>query len=480
MPDIDLPDLPDEAELPVIDSMVSVEISDDEISAYMLLTEASGGGASLSLEEILEAISDTGVCYGLIESTVRSIVVNKAYNKKICIARGTAPVHGEDGTITYHFTPSDELMPAVNEIGETDYKDMGLVRNIYIGTLIAEITQPVPGRDGVSVRGEVIKHVPGKEIKYTPGAGTVMSEDGSEVYAALDGNLNWQKDRFVVDETLVIKGGVHPGTGNIDFMGDVIVKGEVMENFTVKSGKSINVQGTVTQANLIAEGDITILLGAINSDIEAKGSVKANFFQNTKIHCEGDLSAQSFVVCDVYCGGEFSATSGKGAVVGGRYVALGGFAANIIGSENFIKMRVTLGDSAVLAEEKLELEHGVYEAEENCRKLVQVIDLLQEHKRKIGALSPDRESMLAVAIRSRFTYQRQTKQMQARIAEIDASLREVMVHSITVKREIWPGVTVRVGVASALIEKHTTKTLIKEGEDGTLEFAPLTGGKKTT
>ena len=65
--------------------------------------------------------------------------------------------------------------------------------------------------------------------------------------------------------------------GNIDFIGDVVIKGMVNDGFKVKSGKSITVMGNVYAATLEARQNIIIKQGAINSQLEAGGDVRVGF-----------------------------------------------------------------------------------------------------------------------------------------------------------------------------------------------------------
>jgi uncharacterized protein (DUF342 family) len=290
----------------------------------------------------------------------------------------------------------------------------------------------------------------------------------------VSGNLVWQKGCFSVEETLVIKENVDVSTGNVDFIGNVLVKGNVAENFTVKSKKNVTVNGSAMSATIIADGNIDISLGSVNSDIVAQGDVKLGFCESSKVECQGNFSSQSVIAGEVYCGGFFNATGGRGVVFGGKHTAIAGFTANIIGSESYTKTQVTLGNSAVLTEEKLELTNKIRDLEERTKKLLQVAEVLQEHKKSIGPLSADREAMLTTAIRSRFTFQREIKMLSMRISEIEKELDSVTDQNIYVNQHIWPGVTVRIGTELLIVDRHMTKIKIGKDPDGHLAYLPHT------
>jgi cytoskeletal protein CcmA (bactofilin family) len=75
---------------------------------------------------------------------------------------------------------------------------------------------------------------------------------------------------------LVIPGDVNPETGNINFNGDVHIKGSVMDNLKVIADGDIIVSGNVLQANLIAKGSIDIAGNIISSKITAGTAVINN------------------------------------------------------------------------------------------------------------------------------------------------------------------------------------------------------------
>lgn len=76
----------------------------------------------------------------MIESAVSEAVEQRRYGENVCVARWKPPVNGVDGTIEYYFKKESTFKPIEDENGNVDYKNLGLVRNIYHGTPIAKIT----------------------------------------------------------------------------------------------------------------------------------------------------------------------------------------------------------------------------------------------------------------------------------------------------------------------------------------------------
>jgi len=264
-------------------------------------------------------------------------------------------------------------------------------------------------------------------------------------------------------------------TGNIDFIGDVVVKGNIGENFSVASKKSVTVFGSAINAKITADGDIEIKTGCINSSVTGKGNIKIAFCESSTIDCAGDLVSSSFVSCNVFCQGTVSAISGKGIIIGGKMTCLKGIVANIIGSESFAKTHLTLGNGAILSEEKLELEKKEASLTEQIGKLQQISTMLNEHKKKLGGLAPDREDMLSSAIRTRLKYSNDVKLIKKRIAEIDASILSTYNLNIEVRKELYPGVSVRIGTNRIKVENKNTRCRVYANSNGEIEIKPITG-----
>ncbi len=457
------------------DSLALITISGDGLNASLTITEPQNGGTELTLEDVMKEINTTGVTFGIKKDVVADMVERGIYDKKTIIATGIEPVDGIDGYIEYFYEPSSDLAPKTAEFDEVDYKNLGLVKNIYKDTPILKVVKPQEGTDGMDVSGLVITPMPPKSATCKVGGGTILDEETGELRAAVDGNLTWEKDHFNVAEDLIIKENIDVSTGNIDFIGNVIVKGEVRENYTVKSGKNITVNGSVIGATLIADGDVNLSMGCINTDVIARGNVKIAFCEGSKIQCDGDIMSASFIMCDVFCGGKLSAITGKGVIVGGKYTAIEGMTANIIGSETYTKTRITLGNGAVLNEEKLDQQGRIRELEIQINKLIQVVELLQAHKKTTGQLSPDREAMLSSAIRTRFTNQKEIKQRMVRISQLEELLAESQELYVVAKKTLWPGVTIRIDSDIITSEQCYTRTSVGRNGEGELSFLPMTG-----
>lgn len=453
-----------------VHAVVEISVDPNLTTAFMEVAAPQNDGMDVTLAQIKSAITEKGIYYGIFEDALSTIVENKRYGENICIARWQPPVDGVDGTIKYHFDKDSVIAPVEDEHGTVDYKNLGLVKNIYKGTPIADITMPTEGEPGKDISGKPVPQHIGVPVSINLGNGTVLTEDGMQIIASVDGNLRYLGGAFVVEEELLVRGDVDVKTGNIDFIGNVIIKGNVLEGYSVISKKNITINGTVTSATIKADGDITIRLGSINSDIECKGNVKLGFCENSNIHCELDVEAATFVGGEVYAGQNILAT-GKGVMVGGKYTALKNIEAATIGSEGYTKTVLTLGNNAVLSEEKDQLTHKNEELEDKVDQLGKILTSLTELA-KVGKLSPEREHMKVEAMKSRFQLQGEIKRNQARIADIERTLELKQNLSVSCRKEFYPGVMIRINSFIHQVNVYTSRSKAAIGEGG-IVFLPL-------
>ena len=83
----------------------------------------------------------------------------------------------------------------------------------------------------------------GKSVPLPKGRNTEITEDGDTLIASMPGHVEFSGSTFQVKPVLDIDGDVDFSTGNIKFVGDVNIKGDVLSGFTVRSAGNIQVGG---------------------------------------------------------------------------------------------------------------------------------------------------------------------------------------------------------------------------------------------
>ena len=330
-----LPKTPDDP-CPNVDARVAVFMTRDQLAAWLFAYPPIGEGQELSKEMLSKAISDSGIQYGLDEALLESLPEKgDRYFNLFPLAQGDAAVHGKDGSVVDLFARKIEREVSVDEFNQVDYSSLNLVQNVEEGQVICRIILPTEGVPGKTVQGKEIPARNGRPAVAPQGRNTEVSEDGTKLVAAKTGHVEFNGRSFQIKPVLDIPGNVDYSTGNINFLGDVHVRGDVSVGFVVRAVGSVRVDGTI-EGTVEAGADLVVgrgILGGPNSVIRAHRNVFAKYMENSRVHARENLQADCIVNCDVYSDGMVQVCTGRGIILGGRVSAGQGVTASVVGSK---------------------------------------------------------------------------------------------------------------------------------------------------
>jgi uncharacterized protein (DUF342 family) len=153
---------------------------------------------------------------------------------------------------------------------------------------------------GVTVLGQPISPEPGKDIIVNPGKNTHLSSDGLELISDVDGYLYRDKGFICVGQLYIVKGNVDFHSGDIDYHGDVLIRGSVLPDFKIKAGGSVTIEGDVEAADVIAKaGNVRIrggIFGKGKAHIQApKGILETRFCQDCRLEAGRTLKVDKYI-----------------------------------------------------------------------------------------------------------------------------------------------------------------------------------------
>lgn len=426
-----------------IDGHISVLVDEQFLWAKVIVTKPENGGREVTFDDVMAELEKNKVFVNINEDKIMEYLDNlPGGDQGITVAEATPAEDGEDGQINYAFDPKSEFKPSIDEeTGIVNFKELGRVKNIRKGKLIATIKENTNGTPGKDIRGFEIKPVPGKPAKYFVGAGTVQDTEKTRIYAANDGNIRWEKDRFIVDTVVTIAGNVDASIGNIDFVGDVVIKGGVLEGYRVK-GKNVTIKENVTNATVEGTESITINSGAVYSKLSCEGTIKMSFAENCDIFCKGNLESKSMVNCSVLCENEVIVTGGKGIIVGGECIAYKNITANQVGSESYTKTTINLGNTAALMKTHKELTDNFKTLNDNYKKLKNLYEKLNDLK-NVQPLTPQQEVARKQAFLFVMNERNTLADMSDRIEINEKILAKSRLLQLIAKKRCYPGVTIK-------------------------------------
>lgn len=223
-----------------------------------------------TLEEIKREITKKGIVFGLIEENIQKCSQEKN-SLNVLIAKGTTCLNDEDDKININFQTEKNIENfAEDNKGKIDFKSIGSVSAVYNDDILAVRITGKIGHDGKDIFGKEMKHKTGKKIRLKVGTGCTLKDENT-VVASISGKPCIKNNTFYVYEIHEIVQNVDLTTGNIKFIGDVIIHGDVKEGMKVEAGNSIIVEHNIEQAELIAKGNIQVKGNVISSTVVAGG-----------------------------------------------------------------------------------------------------------------------------------------------------------------------------------------------------------------
>jgi len=242
---------------------------------------------NITQEDISFMLAEKAVVYGIDYETIDEILDNGIYGQEFIIATATPPVAGKDAVVAEIIPIDPDAKPFLNEDGSADYKKWDNIRQISKGEVICTRTPPTPGIPGTSVYGHPLSPTPGEDIGLPVGMNTKAIDNETKLVASIDGFLYRQGRNICIGSIYIIKGDVNYKTGNIEYSGDVLVKGNVNTGFSVIADGNISIEGFVESAHIESKSGNVFLKSSVfglnHAIIIAQKNINAQNIQDTKI-----------------------------------------------------------------------------------------------------------------------------------------------------------------------------------------------------
>ena len=435
---------------PSADAIFVIDISSDEMKATATINPPSLGGADITSEQIKKALTQQGVVAGISDEKIQTLIDSPIYNEPVVVAEAVLPVDGNDAYITYNFeTDRSKLRAKQAANGQVDFKELNLIQNVVEGQPLAQKVLAQQGKAGKTLYGRYLEAKNGKDIQLPLGKNVRVDTDGRTILADANGQVLLINDKVCVEPIMEVE-GVNIKTGNITFLGTVIVKGAVEDGFNVKASGNIEVSGTVGKCTLESDGDIIVSSGVIGRDegkIVCGGSLWAKFIQNTTVQVE-----ENVIVTDSIMNSEVSAQkkiilNGKRAqITGGNVFATECVLAKNIGSEGGGTETVISVGYDPRAKKRLE---ELLEMQNNNIKALDDLELnistLENMKKVRKSLPKEKEESLISLNEQKNEIIEENIQYNAEIEKIQARLRELKnIGKVYVAGTVYSGVKIYV------------------------------------
>ena len=330
------------------------------------------------------------------------------------------------------------------------------------------------GKAGRTVTGKIVSATHGKDIDPPLGPNTRLSDDGRSIIAVTNGLAKLQAGRVTVEPVYVVDGDVDIKEGNVNFLGTVIVRGNVADGFNVNAAGDIEVMGSVGRSMLDAEGDIIVhqgIAGKSEGSVKAGGSIWSKFIENVTVQSgnmiivsDGMINSTVYAEQRIVCRGR------RASVVGGHIRTAREVDAKSLGSVAGMETVVEVGYDLRSREQLLVLEerNSKLTTELDALKLdMQTIQNMRKAKRSI---SKEKIQHYASMKARRLEIEKDRKKVSKEMQKLHEYLSELKLRGrVSVSGTVYPGVKVCIKDA-ALPIRHEMQAVTYVLEAGQIKI----------
>lgn len=361
-----------QGEPPDLEEEAVICLSKDAMVAWLLLFPPVGAGRKRTMLQLLQVLSSHGVCNGVNVPRLREICsLSDRYFCLYPVAWGTLPIPGEDGSIVEKYPCTPEENTDIEEVANEDYISLNLVQNIQEGDIICEIIPPTKGTAGHTVTGVRVPAQAGKAPVIPQGRNTEVSKDGRYLVASQFGHVEYKGRNYHVKPVLEVFQSLESPEDSINFMGDVHIHGDVLNDVTVRAMGNIQVDGVI-EGCIIEAGEHLVVSSGVQGQnvavIRAHRSVYAKYLEHCQVYAKESVVADYIIDCQVYSDGTVKVCSGRGAIIGGNIWSASEVSALTVGSKAERPTSIELGGVPCEDFERMQIQQ---EYEKACKEVEQ-------------------------------------------------------------------------------------------------------------
>lgn len=320
--------------------------SDDEMFLLLRVRPAVAGGRPVQAEDVLEAIRQRQITYGVDGKAIRRAVDQAANGDEVSdmvVVSGRHPSGGVDARLErFARRSSDSPLERVSD------RDLASDKPLLCkqGDVVMRYIAPVPGEPGHTALGRTLDPPEPRDLE--PVAGKNVQRHGDAFVADVTGVAIFEGLSAEARKAMVIHKDVTPQDEPIDFDGDVQVHGSVRSGVKVRATGNITVSGNVEAAEVEStEGDIVLRSGVAGRHIaviRAGRDVTARFAESTSIVAERDITLQvGSLHSRLIAHRAIEAVQGKGHIGGGMVMAGEKVRVKQLGARGGVPTHVTVG-----------------------------------------------------------------------------------------------------------------------------------------
>ena len=324
------------------------------------------------------------------------------------------------------------LKPREIEGGRVDHYNLGYVQNVIYGQVIAEWKEIAPEEVDQYDQNFIYDQ---KKFPIGPNC-AVNPQNENQLIATANGYVFYYDGKIAVKTVLNVRRDVDFHTGNIYFVGDMIVHGTVRSAFEIRAN-NIRVKGLVEGARVEAGGSIVIeggIKGANQGKIKVGENLRTPFCEMAELVVHKKLIIDGLCLHSTLYIGNYIMIKGK--LMGGNVCSSGlVYVEKQLGGGMGTKTSLILGYDALLYREVLEIEQSLYDLEKDIAHLKALVQKGDEYEEEYG-------QKLQLAEKKFEIYKKKKDDLWSKI-ESDFNKKA----KVVCPGEVRPGVEIKMGSA---------------------------------
>lgn len=420
--------------------MPTVRITEDYMAAYMTIPSIDSS-EKYTVEYLTDVLHLNQVKIGILTENLQKIIDHRIFDKEVLVAQGADPEDGKNGYFEYLFETNLSQKPIMLDNGTVDYKNIKMIELVEAGQEIAIYHPPTKGTNGYNLLAQFKMAKQGAELPALKGTGFERLEDGVTYCASVGGKITELNNRVNIFPVHELYGDVDLSTGNIEFNGDVIIHGNVLEGMSVKATGTITVDKVVESAYIDGKKGVILrggVLGKNGAKIRSKGNVSALFFEYADVEVEGDIDADSFLDSRVYAGGQIRLNGKKGCIVGGMTHAVRGVEAREIGNMVGANTEVSVGVHMTVYGQIATIEREMKDDESQLARIEEGLVQFETIMRQKGLSFRDDPRRMAL-VKEKVRLSAQIAGRKGKLEDLQAIIAASANASVVVIKDVYPG-----------------------------------------
>ncbi|SDJ01359.1 DUF342 domain-containing protein [Salimicrobium halophilum] len=420
-------------------STMEVRISEDRLKAFIHLEDET---AEIGKEDVEAALQGKGVTHGLRADSLAAIEEQSA-SFPVCIAEGSGPVHGEDGYISFDI----DLSVQKGMEDKENFREIMNIPSVHEGEKLGTIHQPTLGEKGRDVYGEEISPRPGKPSRIRPGKNITFESSTGNLYADIDGQVSYDEVRVSVQPVYQVDGDIDMKTGNLEFVGSIVISGDVPTGYTLKSDADITVRGLVEGAFLEAKGSIYIEGGVSGMGkclLKAGVDVKASYINQGNVEAGQDIIVERSIVHSE-CVAKRYVLCSNGGIIGGNTSSGLQVKSKEIGNRMNTPTSVYMGVNKKIKEKLEQYDRAKTMKEEEKQKLLAIGEKLVNLYKQKGVLTDKQKALLHKQRNSSSYIDDDLQAIEEELKLLNDSLGNIEKTSVLVDQTLYSNVQIGFG-----------------------------------